>query len=71
MRGRPPGQPDPDPANVAGLLYRVLSRWRVLLGAAVIIVVVVGVVVIATHLLGPVRVEIGPVGVEPVPGVSY
>ena len=57
-----------DPINFAGLLYRVISRWRVMLGAVVVIAVVVGVVVVATHLLGPVRVEIGPVGVEPVSG---
>lgn len=70
MRGRRPGRPEPDPVNVAGLLYRVVSRWRVLLGAAVIIAVVVGLVVVATHFLGSVRIEIGPVGVESVPGAG-
>jgi hypothetical protein len=65
-RGLRPPVTDPDPSTVVGLVYRIFSRWRIMLGAVIAVLVLVGIVVLISHLVGPVRVEIGPVGVEPV-----
>lgn len=57
---------DADPSTVTGLVYRVFTRWRVMLGAVLVFLVLVGVLVLAFRFLGPFRFDVGPVGVESV-----
>ncbi|MGW5051847.1 hypothetical protein [Actinokineospora sp. NPDC004072] len=49
------------------MIYRICSRWRVLLGAVIALGIVVGIIVVGVRLMGPARVEVGPIGVEGVP----
>ena len=51
---------------MTGLVYRVFTRWRVMFGAVLVVLVLAGVIVLAFRILGPFRFEVGPVGVESV-----
>jgi hypothetical protein len=63
----PPAQPpESDPSTFPGLIYRICTHWRALLGALVALVVLVAVVVLAVRLLG-LHATIGPIEFEPAP----
>jgi len=55
---------DPDPTNLHGLLYRLLSRPKMLISAVLILVAIGMVMVGVIRLANAVRIDIGPVGVE-------
>src|ERR1041385_6289319 len=52
---RPP-EPDTDPSTVTGLVYRILTRWRVMLGAIIAILVIAAALVLTFRLLGPLHI---------------